>query len=143
MEHITTLLFLQTLSQPFFIYSPNPKLTLIPKMEIDTGIKCWCERNPIEYVSMTTKNPGRRFLKCGNRVRRCRFWQWIDDPLPLLVRFLMDSEFKKSKKKVRILCVMLFVCFVLILVLISENGDDCNCIVIVVLAKYTNRLVAL
>ena len=91
-------------------------------------MKCRCGRNALEWVSFTQKNPGRRFVRCANRLRSCGFWEWIDDPISPLVRSAMDSNVKKAEKKVKILgFALVSVVGILLYVLMGRVGDECKC----------------
>ena len=97
-------------------------------MAYESAVKCWCGKNALEYVSFTEKNPGRRFVKCRSSFRKCAFWEWIDDPLPPLVRSVIDVKVKKAEKKVRVYQVLLIVwSLILLFVVIRVKGDECNC----------------
>ena len=75
-----------------------------PKVSV---VRCRCGRHAMEWVSFTQKNHGRRFLRYANRVGTYGFWEWIDDPIPNLVRFAMDANVKKAEK-VNILLPLVF-----------------------------------
>lgn len=98
----------------------------------ESDIKCWCAKNATEFVSWTEKNPGRRFVKCGRRVGKCGFWEWIDEPLPPRVRFVMDEKLRKANKKLRILQGLLVVLFLILMIVVSRGKREqcmvsCNC----------------
>ncbi|EOB11830.1 DNA topoisomerase III [Nosema bombycis CQ1] len=40
--------------------------------------KCHCGFDPIELVSKTENNKGRRFLKCKKAYKPCKFFEWAD-----------------------------------------------------------------
>ena len=92
----------------------------------ESSIRCRCNRNALEWVSLTEKNPGRRFVKCANG--GCRFWEWLEEPISPLVRSVMDDNLKKSQRRVKMLFTTLLCCFVLIFYLVKNgNGDSCKC----------------
>ncbi|GAA0160931.1 hypothetical protein LIER_17370 [Lithospermum erythrorhizon] len=74
-----------------------------------SDLKCQCGRNAMEWIRYNQKNPDRRFIRCPDPVSPCRFWKWIDDPVPLLVRHAMDMNMKKSDKKAKLLGVALVI----------------------------------
>ncbi|GAA0156466.1 hypothetical protein LIER_13963 [Lithospermum erythrorhizon] len=62
----------------------------------ESDIKCWCGTYDVEWVSFTEKNPGRRFVRCADRVCGCQFWEWIDEPVSNRVRFVMSEKLEKA-----------------------------------------------
>ena len=91
-------------------------------------LKCRCGRNALEWVSFTHKNPGRRFVRCSNRLRSCGYWEWIDDPISPLVRSAMDANVKKAEKKFKILgFALVLVLGLLFIVLMGGKGEECKC----------------
>ncbi|KAG9133421.1 hypothetical protein Leryth_013237 [Lithospermum erythrorhizon] len=56
-----------------------------------------------------SKESGQEIRKMSDRVTPCRFWKWIDDSVPPLVRHAMDMNMKKSEKA-KLLGVALIVC---------------------------------
>ncbi|GAA0142126.1 hypothetical protein LIER_42705 [Lithospermum erythrorhizon] len=89
-----------------------------------SDMKCRYGRNAMEWVSFTKKNPGRRCVRCANRVTPFRFWKWIDDPVSPLVRSAMDMNVKKVEKKVKVLGVAMVVCLAIIYILF--RGGQCE-----------------
>ncbi|GAA0145575.1 hypothetical protein LIER_42869 [Lithospermum erythrorhizon] len=77
----------------------------------ESNIKCWCGRYAIVWVTFTEKNPGRRFVRCADRVHGCQFWEWLDEPVSSLARSVMSEKLKKAERRNWILgSLLLFVC---------------------------------
>ncbi|GAA0147065.1 hypothetical protein LIER_06859 [Lithospermum erythrorhizon] len=93
-----------------------------------SDMKCRCGRNAMEWVSFTQKNPGRRFVRCTNRVTPCCFWKWTDDSVSPLIRSAMDMNMMEAEKKVKVLGIAMVVCLVVIYVLFRDGQcEECKC----------------
>ncbi|GAA0156767.1 hypothetical protein LIER_14178 [Lithospermum erythrorhizon] len=95
----------------------------------ESNIRCWCGRYALEWVSFTEKNPGRRFMRCSNRIVGCGFWEWLDEPVSPPVRSIRRDKLKQAERKVKILYALLLLCIFIVMMLVfgSGNVDDCTC----------------
>lgn len=97
----------------------------------ESDVMCWCGRPAVEWVSFTEKNPGRRFVRCANRVRGCRFWEWVDEPVSPLVRSVMSENLKKAEGRITVLSLILVFLFAIVVFLVfgRDCAEDftCNC----------------
>ncbi|KAG9136425.1 hypothetical protein Leryth_023360 [Lithospermum erythrorhizon] len=57
-----------------------------------------------------SKELASEIVRYPDRVTPCRFWKWIDDHVPPLVRHAMDMNMKKLEEKAKLLGVPLVVC---------------------------------
>ncbi|GAA0144593.1 hypothetical protein LIER_35965 [Lithospermum erythrorhizon] len=97
----------------------------------ESNIKCRCGRNAMKWVSFTEKNPGRRFVRCADRVFGCQFWEWIEDPVSPLVCKVMQVKPQSSERKVKVLAATMLICLVVIVFLVAFDPANvvfsCNC----------------
>ncbi|GAA0139947.1 hypothetical protein LIER_35164 [Lithospermum erythrorhizon] len=93
----------------------------------ESNIRC-CGRYALEWVSFIEKNPGKRFVRCADRVGGYRFWEWIDDLVPPLARSVMDDKLKRAERKVKILGLFLLLCLSVVNLLLYGVGSSEDCI---------------
>lgn len=51
----------------------------LPVSESSTDIRCECNLIAVQLVSKREGSAGRRFLTCGKKVYKCKFFQWLDN----------------------------------------------------------------
>ncbi|GAA0147041.1 hypothetical protein LIER_06840 [Lithospermum erythrorhizon] len=93
-----------------------------------SDIKFWCGRYDVKWVSFTEKDPGRRFVRYADRVRGCRFCEWIDELVSPLVKSIMSEKLEKDERKVWILEILMVICVSIVMFsLFSLESPTWNC----------------
>nr|XP_018628691.1 uncharacterized protein LOC108946346 [Nicotiana tomentosiformis] len=60
--------------------------------------KCCCGVVASQFTAWTPNNVGRRFNKCSMpKGQKCKFWEWVDDELPLRVTALISNLKNKNQ----------------------------------------------
>ncbi|OIS98692.1 hypothetical protein A4A49_16977 [Nicotiana attenuata] len=63
--------------------------------------KCCCGVAASQFTAWTPNNAGRRFNKCSMpKGQKCKFWEWVDDELPIRVTTLI-SNLKNENEALR------------------------------------------
>nr|XP_016480840.1 PREDICTED: uncharacterized protein LOC107801935 [Nicotiana tabacum] len=55
-----------------------------------------------QFTAWTPNNVGRRFNKCSMpKEQKCKFWEWVDDELPLRVTTLISNLKNENEALIR------------------------------------------